>query len=402
VESAAFLWLLRDAAVWSPHYTLRDLEQLDERIEAHLDGLRIAEDAGWVMSKQELAHGEPGEVFTAGVMAFQSGELNRIQPVLDVACRSLDLGRPLISALGWLQLDEALGPIQQLMASESPVLRRFGIAGAALHRLDPGPPLDRALGHADPLLRGRACQAAGEIGRRNLLPQIRESLTDKDEGCRFAAARAAGLLGDASAVRVLGAFAAGGGRFADEACTLGIRLFDEATALAAHRELAQRPTLHRVAVLAAGAAGYPSLVPWLFEQMRRPELARIAGEALTTITGLDLASHGFEGHPPDGFDAGPSEDPADDDVALDPDENLPWPNEETLQQWWSEAQGEFRSDTRYMLGEPVTAESLWRALHTGRQRTRAAAAIELALASAGHPLFEVRAPAFRQLASLRG
>ena len=57
VESAAFLWLLRDAAVWSPHYTLRDLEQLDERIEAHLDGLRIAEDAGWVTGQTFLVNG---------------------------------------------------------------------------------------------------------------------------------------------------------------------------------------------------------------------------------------------------------------------------------------------------------------------------------------------------------
>lgn len=45
-EEAAFLWLLRDRAVYAPHYSLADLSELDDRVEAHLDGLRIAGDAG--------------------------------------------------------------------------------------------------------------------------------------------------------------------------------------------------------------------------------------------------------------------------------------------------------------------------------------------------------------------
>jgi hypothetical protein len=46
-EEAAFLWLLRDAAVRAPHYSLKNLADLDNRVEAHLDGLRIAGLEGW-------------------------------------------------------------------------------------------------------------------------------------------------------------------------------------------------------------------------------------------------------------------------------------------------------------------------------------------------------------------
>ena len=51
-EEAAFLWLLRDSAVHDPHYYLYDLAHLDDRTEAHIDGLRIAGDEGWEICKE--------------------------------------------------------------------------------------------------------------------------------------------------------------------------------------------------------------------------------------------------------------------------------------------------------------------------------------------------------------
>ena len=53
-EEAAFLWLLRDAAVRAPHYDLSDLFSLDDRVEAHIDGLRIAGDPGWEVCAKGL------------------------------------------------------------------------------------------------------------------------------------------------------------------------------------------------------------------------------------------------------------------------------------------------------------------------------------------------------------
>ena len=45
-EEAALLWLPRSNAVSAPHYSLKDLAKLDGRVEAHLDGLRVAGEAG--------------------------------------------------------------------------------------------------------------------------------------------------------------------------------------------------------------------------------------------------------------------------------------------------------------------------------------------------------------------
>ena len=78
-EEAAFLWLLRDAAIYQPHYDLEDLVELDERIEAHLDGLRLANNTGWETAQSALSWEEPGEVFTAAVLAIESSEIEKFQ-----------------------------------------------------------------------------------------------------------------------------------------------------------------------------------------------------------------------------------------------------------------------------------------------------------------------------------
>src|SRR6478736_4012560 len=54
-EDASFLWLLRHAAVSQPHYSLADLSKLDNRVEAHLDGLRIASESGWDVVQETLS-----------------------------------------------------------------------------------------------------------------------------------------------------------------------------------------------------------------------------------------------------------------------------------------------------------------------------------------------------------
>ncbi len=53
-EDAAFNWLLRDRAVSEPHYDLADLAHLDDRVEANIDGLRIAGDEGWEICREAM------------------------------------------------------------------------------------------------------------------------------------------------------------------------------------------------------------------------------------------------------------------------------------------------------------------------------------------------------------
>ncbi len=71
-EEAAFLWLLRDKAVDAPHYARRHLARLDERVEAHVDGLRVAGEAGREIAWKQLEQfGETGEMFAAAITLYR-------------------------------------------------------------------------------------------------------------------------------------------------------------------------------------------------------------------------------------------------------------------------------------------------------------------------------------------
>jgi uncharacterized protein (TIGR02270 family) len=387
--------------VGEPHYRLKDLAKLDGRLEAHLDGLRVAEanaaDAAWDVCERELRWAEPGEVFPAAVLAFESAQSNRIERVVQVARASCELSRPLVSALGWLPYAQARGPICRFLADEDPTLRRIGIAAAAVHRHDPAEALVEAVDHSDVLLRGRAARAAGELGRIDLLNALRERLASEDRSCGLWAAWSVALLaGDGQGIDLLRGSVEDQGEQSGHALQLALRRMQVAEAKDWISRLAGSPGLARSAVIGAGVLGDPGLVPWLIESLRTPSLTRVAGEAFAMITGVDIAYQDLDGPWPEGFTAGPTEDPLDEDVAMDPDESLPWPDARKIAAWWARHRGGFTPGLRYLLGRQLAEEWLEEVLRHGYQRQRAMAALELAIRRPGQPLFEVRAPGFRQ------
>lgn len=396
-EEAAFLWLLRRQAARAPHYRLTDLAELDGRVEAHLDGLRIAGAAGWDACRRNLAeHGEPGELFAAAALAFDGGDARRAALVLDAASASPALERAAVSALGWLPYERARPAIERLLAAEAAVARRIGLGASAAHRQDPGDALDQALLDEDSGLAARALRAAGELGRVDRMPELAAHLEAPDPGRRLAAAWSAARLGDGRGVKVLTVEAERGGRKAERAAATALRRVRGRPGRELAERLGERPGCERAAVIAAGALGDVELVPWLIERMRAPALSRIAGEAFSLITGIDLEAAQLTATAPDGFRAGPTDDPEDEDVVMDPDRDLPWPRLEAVRAAWEARRGSFLLGTRYLLGMPAVPRFLGEVLARGGQRARAAAALELAMRRPREPLFEVRAPGFRQ------
>lgn len=395
-DEAGFLWILRSQAVVAPHYHLNDLIDLDERLASHLDGLAVAGDAGWEACRESLERRDPGELFAAAVIAFQSGRAERTEAVLAAAGGDPALWRAAASALAWLEWPCSAGPTRGLLAAEAPEHRRIGIAAAALHRVPLRREMIAALEVGEAPVIDRALKAAGELGERELLPLVVRRLSSTDEETRFQAARAAALLGDPRGKEPLMAAAASDGPRELAAIAVVAALLSRDEARRWIQTLTRRPGGERAAVIAAGKTGDPAWVPWLIECMRVPGLARPAGEALSAITGVELAAEDLDADAPEGFDAGPTEDPEDERVALDPDENLEWPDVDRIEHWWRLHRKEFPDAVPLLSGRPITRESCLALLRRGNQRRRADAALRLALLGPGSPLFEVRAPGRRQ------
>jgi uncharacterized protein (TIGR02270 family) len=395
LDGSSFLWLLRTRAVSAPHYSLADLAKLDNRVEANLDGLRIAGETGWEICKEALNIGESGEIFAAAVLAFENGSPNWIDPVLEASTTLPEI--PSASALGWLPFPQAQTHIERLLASSSPALQRVGIAACAIHRENPGAALRNAIATSDSLLKARSLRAIGELGLDDLCAEASRSLTAEDELCRFWAAWSIAIVTpEQNAIALLVTVAESNGPNSHRALQLAIRRMDEAPASAWIDRLSQEKGKTRAAITAAGALGEPSRIPWLIDRMDSPESARLAGEAFTMITGVDIAYRDLDADKPDGFEGGPTEDPDDENVEMDPDEHLPWPDPKLIARWWSQHRDDFQNGTRYLVGRPISIDWCQQVLRIGRQRQRTAAALELAILQPGLPLFNVAAPGFRQ------
>ena len=204
--------------------------------------------------------------------------------------------------------------IQKLLRTESSTWKHIGLAASVIHRQDLGSTLKDAVSSPDVRLRARALRAIGELGRTDLLKAARASVNDADEACRCAAAWSAVLLGDTASIPLLQMIATQGKPSSQDAMELVTRRMSSSQTKAWQQELAGKAETRRLAVQVSGLIGDPLSIPWLIDQMSVPALARVAGESCAILTGADLVNDMLEGKKPEGFEAGPTENPEDENV----------------------------------------------------------------------------------------
>jgi uncharacterized protein (TIGR02270 family) len=394
-EDTAALRSTRAVLVRAPHVKLHLLQRLDERLAAHVDGLAVAGTAGRDACVAALESPTRGTVFAATVVALELRDGDLLRKLLAVAEAEAQARSGMVAAFGWVSAASLRGVTKELLASAQAFQRDVGLATCAMHHVAPGVPLEAALAEAPPSI--VAMRVAASLGQLQSLPACQRAAADADPVRRFSAARAALLLGDRDiAVRALAELSKAPGADRAEALALVIKVLAPEQVHALLKPLSQDPALLRTLIRGTGAAGDPHYVPWLIKQMADLKLTRLAGEAFSTITGLDLAELDLDRKPPEDEVFGPNDDPADAEVAMDEDDSLPWPDADRIAAWWQAHGSRFSAGTRYFAGEkPSTAHCL-AVLKTGFQRQRIAAAEYLCLLQPGTPLFNVAAPSWRQ------
>jgi hypothetical protein len=148
-ELAARLWGNRREGATAPHWALRHLGRFDETIEANIDGLRVAGEAGWWACETMLETGDPGAAFVAGLLAIEAKDRNRFANLLRLAEAQPAAWAGLGSAMAWVSAADLSGTAHALLNANVASLYRLGLTACTMHRVDPGVALEHAIERGD-------------------------------------------------------------------------------------------------------------------------------------------------------------------------------------------------------------------------------------------------------------
>lgn len=391
---APFLWVLRDQASRAPDRTISHLAGTDLRVIRHLDGLRIAGEAGRATAESELRRfPEGGEAFVAAVLALGAEDTRGFQDLALSHEENSDVQRGLLSAVGWIGAGHLKDTVHTLANAAVPAIRALAVGAYSVYRADPKSHLAVFLEDDAVEVRARALRLAGEIGRRDLLGPLKDACGDTDPNCAFWAAWSVVRLGErAEAIERLAQFSG--------ATPAGWRAFT--TVLATLPPDAARDWLRvrwrnepRFLVAGAGLTGMPDYLPWLLQIAEEPGLSRLAGEAVSLITGVDLymADLSVVGPQPDGGELAteevdkPTPDPGTPDAWFaEWERDLPVPDTTRLSAQLAARGPALAIGRRHLKGRPVDAGWLAELNRNASQRVRRFAAILAGLAAHDLPL----------------
>jgi uncharacterized protein (TIGR02270 family) len=330
-EDAAFLWLRRRNTIDGHLLDETGIGRLDQRLEANIEGLEAAGQAGWEIAKARFAdYAEPGETFLVAALALRSGSADAVAEALELA---EPLGHGGVSALSGATARTPRDMLRPFVAgwinSHKPERRCLGLAAIWHHRVNSGPKLAECLNDTDAGVRIRALRLAGRLRQREHLAAVHAALGREDAGERLEAAIAACLLGDLSAARpVLDRILVTVPELARKAMEMRLLTTPAGEAKRWLQSRLEQPLSRVDAVASIGLLGDTAIMPWLIEKMRDPDLIVAAGEALRDLFAVDFGDT-------DAF----TSDPASLGPAFAEREDTELPAADQVAAWWKARAG---------------------------------------------------------------
>jgi uncharacterized protein (TIGR02270 family) len=346
-EMLAFLWGQRQSRLRSPAYTVAALGDLEERIEAHVQGLLVGEEEVIPLVEQGLSGDDPLVVFAAAYPLLRSGREEATRRVLDAFARAHS--GPIegfCQALCHGPITPIIPHLLQEVTSAPPPIGAAAAEALAFHGASAlgAVPLDRFLEHAEPGVRQGGWRAVSWLGISQDAATYRVALSDEDPGVRREAMLAAAWTRQPWLLehcRALG-------------CRPSPDSWDALRLLAILGQPQDLPTVlaigqadwlgpRRLPVL--GAYGHPAVVEALLTQVDSPEprTATAAGAAFTKLTGCDIDSDRRVQLPPeDGSEPDEFQKEFLDEVRL--------PDPERARAHWQNVKGSTYRGTRWCRG----------------------------------------------------
>ncbi len=424
VEDAAFYWSQHDASAYSPRLNLSGLARFSDLLDAHLEGVLVADSAGWPPTLAALERWkQPGEAFVCAYAALHRGDTEQLHALLEVVrARPDELLRGVISALAWVPPASAMVTIARWsQESSDSVMQVAALRAVALIGVDRisalAQALEQFLRSPNEHVRAAACRAAAVATQHDTLDAALSTCL-QDSALAVRAEAAIALHQRSHSAGSMGAAQTSDARIALAEtlwqCVLAqVPLHNGATGwyrkqtlrrlnrwvqqLAAmiplgHPQLATLLAFMpaRVGLRFVAYHGDPAHLPYVLSHMAAPDTARYAGWVWQSITGVDLIANSLTLPETEDSCTGISA------AKLDADLGLPLPNASALMHGGF---GAPEAGQRYLSGHLLTPSVALDCLATAAQAMRSIAAHYLQQCSP--PLrIVVRGPAHQQMAML--
>src|SRR6266581_817941 len=190
LEELAFSWRQRGTALRDPDYTVRELNDLEHRITAQLDGILAVGDIALPLLEDSLLGDDPSMIFAAAYALLHAKNPTAVARVRDsFAHAEGPVLAALRDALAQAPFNPGVAPYRELFhAGPAPVGAAAATVLAFHSALEPTiPQIHRLLQHEDPSVRITGWRLVSYLGVPLEAKTYAAAMRDEDPGVRHAA-----------------------------------------------------------------------------------------------------------------------------------------------------------------------------------------------------------------------
>jgi uncharacterized protein (TIGR02270 family) len=357
LEEASFLYEQRLSLFRNPEISWRRIDEFEQRLEAHLDGLVLGDALALEACRKQAAGGGFGELYAAACIFCRQRRQDLAWDVLEsLDPKDAPRVKAVADALKYQCPDIWLPDLLGLLDSSRPQMVLVALEVIGYRRMRTSDAIVRVLEQSSGAVTAKAIWALGRLRERHSEGALLSFLTDRDESLRLAAATALLRLGSEAALDHCLAYAG-----SEPWAVLPLALAGGRAACQKLLAAADAGKPSNDCLTGLGMLGYRAAVPMLIQTLSTEETAAASASALQQITGCGRDEKVFIPEPPqeDEAFAGEGKTPLRSD-------GLPYGNTVTRVSqsssvwlgWSRQLEQTLDPDLRYRNGTPCTPQTL--------------------------------------------
>ena len=326
-DEAAFLYSEFLVETHSAKPNIVYISDVKERLDANLDGLLVNFKAAWTLCEEALTEDDAGAFFTTAYLAFHSGELDKVKPIVEAGALASGLLLAVSYGLAWHPWVKSGFWAEKFVAAKQSAIVSIGLFCFDKHQqmapVNYSSVLERTLSVGDHPSTMNLLSLIRKNKDDSVLSVVKNYHTESLEETYFEVLKTRVALKDMSAFDSLKPFVMTDNDYREQAIEIVFPVLEKQQAKQWVAELKCLPEPERWMLLAIAELNEKALIPWVVSQMESPKLSRIAGHAFCKLTGFDLRQKGWS----------LDDELLDSDwLHFDGDEELDWPDVAKIKQ----------------------------------------------------------------------